>query len=161
MESLPEGDWRRVPGTAAFLFKTVGATPPALLENLRHNRVLHEQVLLISVDTSDAPNVPHEERSRVSKVGPGVWQIELTFGYMDEPNVPEALSRIREKKLTIDLDDITYFLGRETVLAVAERGMHPWREQLFALQNRTAASAARFFSLPSRAVFEVGTTIEI
>jgi KUP system potassium uptake protein len=123
--------------------------------------VLHEKVLLISVDTADFPTVPPEERVTISKVGPGIWQVLLTFGFMDDPNVPEALELIDDPRLPLDVDAITFFLGRETVLATAERGMNPLREQLFALQNRSASSAARFFSLPSRAVFEVGTTIEI
>jgi KUP system potassium uptake protein len=161
VQLLPDNDWVRVAGTAAFLFKNGGAVPPALLENLRHNRVLHEKVLLISVDTADFPTVPPEERVTISKVGPGIWQVLLTFGFMDDPNVPEALELIDDPRLPLDVDAITFFLGRETVLATAERGMNPLREQLFALQNRSASSAARFFSLPSRAVFEVGTTIEI
>ncbi len=115
----------------------------------------------MSVDTSDAPTVDPGHRAVVTRVGPGVWQVALTFGYMDDPNVHEELGRISAPKLHIDLDDLTYFLGRETVLAAPEYSMHPWREQLFALQNRTAASAARFFSLPPKRVFEVGTTIEI
>ena len=161
VDKLPEGDWRRVPGTAAFLFKDAGAAPPALLENLRHNHALHEQVLLVSVDTTDTPNVAPADRVAVARVGPGIWQIMVTFGFMDEPNLPEALALIDDPKLHVDVPSITYFLGRETVVSNPDQGMHPVREQIFMMQNRTAASAARFFSLPSKSVFEVGTTIEI
>jgi KUP system potassium uptake protein len=162
VDSLPEREWQRVPGTAVFLFKDAGATPPALLENLRHNKVLHEQVLLVSVDTADVPNVPEAGRAKLVRVGPGIWQVSLTFGFVDDPNVPAALQFLGEHShLHVDPEETTYFLGRETVLATPERNMHPLREHLFVMQNRTAASAARFFSLPARAVYEVGTTIEI
>jgi KUP system potassium uptake protein len=161
VEDLPEQDWTRVPGTAAFLFKDAGATPPALLVNVSHNKVLHEQVLLVSVDTADVPTVPDDARAVVTKVGPGIWQVELRFGFIDAPDIPTALGRIRRNGLHLDPDEITYFLGRESIVATSTPTMHPLREHLFVLQNRTAASAARFFCLPSNRVFEVGTTIEI
>jgi KUP system potassium uptake protein len=161
IDDLPDVGWERVPGTSVFLFKDEGATPPALMVNLRHNHVLHEQVLLLSVHTTDAPSVSESQRAAVDRVGPGIWQVTLTFGYMDEPNVPLALMRLADLGIEIDFESITYFLGRETVVSTPRRSMHPWREQLFVMQNRTAASAARFFRLPSNQVFEVGTTIEL
>jgi KUP system potassium uptake protein len=150
----------RVPGTAVFLVKDAGATPPALLVNLRHNKVLHEKVLLVSIVTADMPSVPADERSTVTVVGPGIWQVVLTFGYIDNPDVPNALSSIGGE-LTIHPDEISYFLGRESVVSTPHPTMNIWRERLFILQLRTSASAARFFSLPADRVFEVGTTIEI
>jgi KUP system potassium uptake protein len=161
VDSLPDSDWQRVPGQAVFLFKDLGATPPALLVNLRHNKVLHQTVVLVSIDTADVPVVPESQRATVDRVGPGIWQVRLSFGFMEEPNVPPALANLHHDQLHIDTEEVTYFLGRETVLSRPEGTMHPWREQLFALQNRSAASAARFFGLPSSRVFEVGTTIEI
>ena len=161
IDALPDTDWQRVPGQAVFLFKDVGATPPALLVNLRHNKVLHSTVIFLSIDTTDVPTVPDSQRASVERVGPGMWQVKLHYGFMEEPNVPMALASLDHDQLHIDVDEVTYFLGRETVLSKPEGMMHPWREQLFALQNRTAASAARFFGLPSSRVFEVGTTIEI
>jgi KUP system potassium uptake protein len=165
VDSLPDLPWERVPGTSVFLFKEAGATPPALLENLRHNKVLHETVVLLSVATADQPTVPAARRSEVTRVGPGLWQVVLTFGFMDNPDVPAALTELSEtseaKGLHFDVSDVTYFLGRETIVAAPLRTMNPAREQLFIMQNRTAASAARFFRLPAARVFEVGTTIEI
>jgi KUP system potassium uptake protein len=160
VERLPTVDHQRVPGTAVFLFKDAGATPAALLVNLRHNKVLHERVLLVSIQTSDSSHVPPAHRAQVKPVGPGIWQVVFTFGYRDEPNVPEAL-RLLEGELEVDLDDVSYFLGRETVVSTPLRSMNVWRERLFILQLRTAASAARFFDLPAERVFEVGTTVEI
>jgi KUP system potassium uptake protein len=161
VERLPEVQWRRVPGTAAFLFKDAGATPSALIINLRHNRVLHEQVLLLSVATSDAASVPPSERLAVTHVGPGIWQVVMTFGFLDQPDVPAALALLTTGPLVVDPEDVTYFLGRETIVATPHRNMSVWRERLFVLQVRTAASAARFFHLPAARVFEVGTTVEI
>jgi len=152
---------QRVPGTAVFLFKDAGGTPPALLVNLAHNKVLHKTVLLLSILTQDVPNVPLEERADVTEIGPNIWQVILSFGYLDQPNVPEALAAISHPALTIDMTDLRYFLGRETVIAAPLPGMAPWREKLFVMQMRTAASAARFFYLPADRVFEVGTTVEI
>jgi KUP system potassium uptake protein len=161
VEQLPDMEWSRVPGTAAFLFKDAGATPPALIVNMQHNKVLHEQVLLLSIETADQPTVPEADRWAVTKVGPGMWQVVLTFGFMDQPDVPRALASIDHPRLKIDPAEITYFLGRETIVTAPRRTMHAYREELFILQNRTAASAARFFGLPSNLVFEVGTTVEI
>jgi KUP system potassium uptake protein len=162
VESLETKDYRRVHGTSVFLFKDVGAAPPALLANLRHNRVVHDHVLLVSVDVAGAAEVPAEHRATVEEVGPGMWQIVLTFGFMDRPDVPAALEQLgEERRIQFDASSTTYFLGRETVVATPAKNMHPLREHLFVLQNRTAASAARFFCLPSRSVYEVGTTIEL
>jgi KUP system potassium uptake protein len=160
VERLPAIDHQRVPGTAVFLFKDAGATPAALLVNLRHNKVVHEQVLLLSIQTAEFSTVPPAERSEVIPVGPGIWQIIFTFGYLDKPNVPEALAAL-DGDLRVDCDDVSYFLGRETVVSTPQGAMNVWRERLFVLQLRTAASAARFFDLPAERVFEVGTTVEI
>ena len=128
--------------------------------NLAHNKVLHKTVLLLSIATQDVPTVAVDERAEVTKLGPDIWQVVLKFGYLDQPNVPEALAAITDP-LTIDMTDLRYFLGRETVIAAPLPNMAPWREKLFVMQMRTAASAARFFYLPADRVFEVGTTVEI
>jgi KUP system potassium uptake protein len=159
VDTLPESDWQRVPGTAAYLFKDAGAIPPALMVNLKHNRVLHEQVLLISIDSDDVPTISPAERVVATKVGPGIWKVVVRFGFMDVPDLPEALRHMTSP--LVDVDEITYFLGRETVVATNNDLMDPLRERIFVFQNRTAASAARFFNLPSKSVFEVGTTIDL
>jgi KUP system potassium uptake protein len=161
VETLPEQPWTRVPGTAVFLFKDAGATPPALIVNLRHNHVLHDQIVLLSIITADVPGVPAERRLEASNIAPGIWQAVLTFGYTDEPNVPDALAMARRGPPHIDLDTTTYFLGRETIVSTERVNMNRYRERLFVMQVRTAASAARFFHLPAERVFEVGTTVEI
>lgn len=151
----------RVPGTAVYLFKDAGAAPPALIANLRHNKVLHEMTMLVSVHVADAPRTPVRRRVRYSRVGPGIIQVRITFGFMDEPDVPAALAGLRVPGFDFDAGEVTYFIGRETVRAGPPEGMHPWREELFVLLNRSAADASRFFRLPADQVFEVGTHVVI
>jgi len=154
-------DTKKVNGTGVFLFKDLGMAPPALVNNLKHNKVLHKTTLIVSVDTSDAPRVDVESRAVVTKVEPGVFQVVLNFGFMEEPNVPAALAAIDVRGLVFDPDDVTYFIGRESVVAGKAPGMSPALEQLFVLLNRGADSAARFFNLPDEKVFEVGSRVEI
>ena len=151
----------RVPGTAVFMFKDLGKAPPALVNNLQHNKVLHRTTLIVDVEVDSRPRVPVEERSVIEKIAPGVFEIRLVFGFMEDPNVPSALATIDHRDITYDPDDITYFIGRESIVAGKVPGMHPLAEQLFVLLNRGADSAARFFSLPPDRVFEVGSRVEI
>jgi len=105
--------------------------------------------------------VPLEERSVVTKVAPGVFQVKLEYGFMEEPNVPATLAALGHRDIAWDPDDVTYFIGHESIVAGKVPGMHPLAEQLFVLLNRGADSAVRFFNLPADRVFEVGTRVEI
>ena len=154
-------DVARVPGVAVYMFKDVGKAPPALIANLEHNHVLHQLTLLISVHTHDIPRMADAERIVSRKVGSGIQQVELHFGFLDDPDVPAALKLLAIPGQPFDPDQATYFIGRETVTSTKAPGMHPMREQLFVAMNRSAASASRFFSLPPDRVFEVGTLVEI
>jgi KUP system potassium uptake protein len=154
-------DISRVGGTAVFMFKDLGKTPPALVNNLRHNKVLHRTTLIVSVETADRPRVPFQERYEVKKIAPGVFQVQLEFGFMEEPNVPTTLAAIDHPGLHYDENDVTYFIGHESIVAGKVPGMHPLAEQLFVLLNRGADSAVRFFNLPTDRVFEVGSRVEI
>jgi KUP system potassium uptake protein len=151
----------RVEGTAVFMFKDIGKAPPALVNNLLHNKVLHKTTLIVSVATAGEPRVAPEERAVITKVAPGVFQVQLRFGFMDEPNVPATLQRIDHPGLEYDVDDVTYFIGHESIVAGKEPGMNPLAEHLFVLLNRGADSAVRFFNLPTDRVFEVGSRVEI
>ncbi len=151
----------RVHGTAVFLFKDLGKAPPALVNNLQHNKVLHSTTLIVSVITAMVPRIETSERVVVEKVAPGVFQVRLLFGFMEEPDVPGALALIDHRGIEFDPDDVTYFIGRESIVAGKVPGMHPLQEQLFVLLNRGADSAVRFFNLPVDRVFEVGTRVEI
>ena len=151
----------RVAGTAVFMFKDLGRAPPALVNNLRHNKVLHRTTLIVAVVTDPAPRMEPGDRARVTRVEPGVFQVLLTFGFMEEPDVPAALATINVRGLEFDSDDVTYFIGRESIIAGKAPGMHPALEHLFVLLNRGADSASRFFNLPVDRVFEVGSQVEI
>jgi KUP system potassium uptake protein len=154
-------DIKRVSGTGVFLFKDLGQAPPALVNNLRHNKVLHRTTLIVSVDTGDTPRVDPTERAVVTKVEPGVFQVLLSYGFMEDPDVPQALGELTVRGLAFDPDDVTYFIGRESVVAGKAPGMHPAFEHLFVWLNRGADSAVRFFNLPDEQVFEVGSRVEI
>lgn len=154
-------DIKRVAGTAVFLFKDLGKAPPALVNNLRHNKVLHQTTLVVSVETADEPRVASDERAHVTKVGPGVFQVQLEFGFMEEPDVPAALAAIKHHGLDYDPDNVTYFIGHESIVAGKAPGMNPLQEHLFVFLNRGADSASRFFNLPDDRVFEVGSRVEI
>ncbi len=151
----------RVKGTAVFMSSTPSATPPALLNNWRHNHVLHERVLLLCVRTEEHPRVPHTERVTVEELGDGFYQVILSFGFMEDPHVPKGLRMARHKGLELQMGEVTYFLGRERLSATRRPGMTIWRENLFALMSRNSISATDFFSLPPNRVVELGTLVEL
>jgi KUP system potassium uptake protein len=123
--------------------------------------VLHKTTLIVSVETADTPRVPPDERATVTRVEPGVFEVQLEFGFMDAPDVPAALAAIEHRGLVFDPDDVTYFLGHESIVAGKAPGMNPIAEHLFVWLNRGADSASRFFNLPYERVFEVGSRVEI
>jgi KUP system potassium uptake protein len=151
----------RVEGTAVFLFKDLGMAPPALISNMRHNKVVHEVTIIVSVETADVPRVDPSERCTTETVAPGVHQVLVRYGFMEEPNVPVALEGCVGRGFRFKPDEATYFIGRESVVAGKAPGMNPLRERLFVLLNRGASSASRFFHLPTDRVFEVGSQVEI
>jgi KUP system potassium uptake protein len=150
-----------VPGSAVFLFGDPGQAPPALINNLRHNKVRHTDTYLVAVDVTDAPYAPGADATSVETLRPGLHQIVLRFGYLDELDVPSRLAAIEVDGRPIDLDETTYFIGRESVVQSDLEGMHPALEHLYAVLHRGADSATRFFDLPTDRVFEVGSHVEI
>lgn len=151
----------RVPGTAFFLSGNPTGTPPALLHNLKHNKVLHQHVAIVNVKTAEVPHVPKDERITIEGKDLGFWRITLCFGFMDEPNVPEALKQISHSEFKFVPMQASYFLGRERVLCHACRGIKGIREALFAWMAQNARDATSFFSLPPNAVVELGARVEI
>jgi KUP system potassium uptake protein len=151
----------RVPGTAVYMYSRPELTPPALMHNLRHNGVLHDRVVLLSVLTKRIPVVAPDDRTAIERLGQGCYQIVLTYGFMETVNVPEALDTIHEPGFRLQPTDLTYFLGRETVLPSDRPGMALWRERLFSTMTRNARSATSFFGLPPDQVVEMGSQIEI
>ena len=151
----------RVAGTAVFMTSNLIGTPPTLLHNLEHNRVLHDRVVLLTVVTSDTPHVPDEDRLSVETLGHGFHRVTLRYGFMEEPDVPEALASGTAHGLTMAPEQTTYFLGVETLLSTEREGMPRWRERLFALMSRNAVRATSFFRIPPERVVELGMQIEL
>jgi KUP system potassium uptake protein len=143
------------------MFRNPEATPPALLHNLKHNKVLHERVVFLAVLTAEVPHVPAESRATVEDLGHGCSRVLLNYGFMQEPNVPEALAALKDKGMEFPPLQTTYFLGRETLIPSSKPGMAIWREHLFAMMNRNARTATSFFSLPPNRVVELGAQIEL
>ena len=131
------------------------------MHNLRHNKVLHQRVIILTVRTTHTPHVPPAERLTVAPLGHDLYNAALKYGFMDEPNVPEALAGARDHGLMIDVSDVTYFLGRETVIVTNTPGMAMWREKLFVLMARNAVRATAFFKIPPDSVVELGVQVEI
>jgi KUP system potassium uptake protein len=151
----------RVPGTAVFMTAQPRGTPPALAHNLRYNKVLHEHVVTLMVTTQPIPHVPPEQQVAVRSLGQGVFDVIIRYGFMEDPNVPEALARASKQGLQLDEGDVTYFLGRETLIVTKTPGMAMWRERLFVLMARNAVRATTFFRLPPERVVELGVQVEI
>ncbi len=161
LESLFLAPPVRVQGTAVFLSAEPGATPFALLHNLKHNKVLHEQNLFVSVRHHEVPWVGFDRRCEVLSLGHECWQVTLHFGFKNEPDVPEALKLLQGTGVQLDAMDTSYFLSRDTVVPTFGGGMALWREKLFASMHRNAAAAADFLRLPTNRIVELGTKIEI
>lgn len=156
-----DDDIRRIPSTAIYFTKAPGRTPPALIQNLKHNKVLHEQVVIASVNFKSVPRVPPDERVNLKSMGKGFFRLLISYGYMDRTNLPLTISQIKDDELKIDLDNIAYCVGRETLIINGKLGMPEWRETIFAFLSRNSQRATRYFNLPPEKVFEVGTNIEM
>ncbi|HEX9931958.1 MAG TPA: potassium transporter Kup [Allosphingosinicella sp.] len=151
----------RVPGTAVFMTSQSDGVPHALLHNLKHNKVLHERCIFLTVDIQDVPTIDSERRCRVEELGAGFYRIVLKFGFMEEMHVPAALEGVSQCGFPFKMMDTSFFLSRQTLLASELRGMALWREKLFAWMMRNAESPMEFFSLPINRVVEVGSQVRI
>jgi KUP system potassium uptake protein len=161
VESLRKHPPVRPPGTGAYLFAMPRITPPVLLASLRHHDALHEQVLVVCVVVEERPRVQQLERTELEDLGEGFHQVILRFGYLQDPNVPQALAGRAAMDLGLDLASITYFVGRESVRATDLPGMARWREHLYAVMSRNATDPASYFRLPASQVFELGIIVEL
>jgi KUP system potassium uptake protein len=151
----------RVPGTSVFMTAHPRGTPPALAHNVRHNKVLHEYVVILTVTTVPVPHVNTDDQVEVRPLGGNIFNVVVRYGFMQDPHVPEALELAREKGLVMDEEDITFFLGRETIIVTKRPGMTLWREKLFVLMARNAGRATAFFRLPAERVVELGVQVEM
>jgi KUP system potassium uptake protein len=161
MADLPAHMPLRVSGTAVFMTSDVGAAPVVLLHHYKHNKVLHERVILLSVRSESFPFVPQAERADVRDLGSGFFQIVAHYGFMQTPNVPEILRFASTRGLDVRTSECSFFLGRETLLTTGQVKMWRWRKALFAFLSRNARSATAFFGIPPNRVLELGTQIEL
>jgi KUP system potassium uptake protein len=161
LESLMQHPPHRVTGTAVFMYGSSTSTPPALLHNLKHNRVLHERVVFLTIRNEEVPVIDVAERASVTELGHGLWQVVLRYGFMEDADVPSALRSLGHPELTFKPMETSYFLGRETLIATKRPGMALWRERLFALMARNARPATTFFRLPPNRVVELGAQVEL
>jgi len=151
----------RVPGTAIFMTPSNDYLPPSLLHNLKHNKVLHEHNILLSVDTLSVPRADNDERYSISDLGNGFIRCTLRFGFMEDPDVPKALAALKKAGLDFDTMDTTYFASREALSAKADQGMVLWRDKLFLFMSRNATPATEFFGIPGERLVELGTKVVI
>ena len=151
----------RVPGTAVFMYGSPDGTPPALVHNLAHNKVLHEKIVFLTVVTEDVPHLSPAERVTVKRAGKGFHNVVARYGFMEDPDINEVLAACKANHLDIPMEGTTFFLGRETLIASDRPGMAIWRERLFAFMTRNALRATAFFKIPPNQVFEVGAQVEL
>ena len=151
----------RVPGTAVFMYGSAEGTPPALIHNLAHNKVLHEKVVFLTVTTEDVPHLPPAQRVTVKGIGKGFHSVVARYGFTEDPDIVEVLAACKVQQLDIPIEGTTFFLGRETVIASERPGMALWRERVFAFMTRNALRATAFFKIPPNQVFEVGSQVEL
>ena len=151
----------RVEGTAVFLTAEAGTVPNALLHNLKHNKVLHENNLFVTVRSHEVPWIGLDKRIQIESLGHDCWQVVIHYGFKNDPDVPKALQQIKGRGCELNTMTTSYFLSRDTVVPTLGAGMAPWREKLFAQMHHNASGAADFLNLPSNAVVELGSKIEI
>jgi KUP system potassium uptake protein len=161
IESIEASPPVRVPGTAVFLTSTADRVPHALLHNLKHNKVLHERVVFLTIHTQDFPRVPPRERIRLSDLGCSFWRMEAYYGFAEDPDVPELLETLGKDEFPYDVMETSFFVSRETLIASVAPGMALWRERLFVSMSKMAVKATDFFHIPTNRVVELGTQVEL
>jgi KUP system potassium uptake protein len=161
LQELPAQRPLRVPGTAAFMYGHLTGVPHALLLNLKHNKVLHQRIVLLTVVAEEVPHVAAAERLALQTLADEFYRLVIHYGFMDDPHVPNALAQAKTQGLDLRPEELTYFLGREMLFATYKPGMALWRERLFVVMARNARSATDFFSLPPAQVIELGAQVEL
>jgi len=161
ISGLAAHDVHRVSRTAVYAVANPGTVPQALMHNLKHNQVLHERNVILTVVFSDLPWIPFEERVEVQTLAPGFWKVQVNYGFKNTPDIPQALELCKTRGLVINLFETSYFLSREIVIPTKGSGMAHWREALFAVMSRNSGSVADFFRLPNNCVIELGARVQI
>jgi KUP system potassium uptake protein len=162
MKKIQAKNIPRVPGTAVFLTRTERDTPPVMQWHVRHNRALHEHLFVLRVEILSVPWLGSRDRITIEEVAPNFWRAEARFGFMERPHIPELLTASKSLGCTVDLNDITYYVGHETVIhREDDRGLPAWQEAFFAAMERNAIHVSDFFNLPTDQVVEIGRQIAI
>ena len=161
LESVFVSPPARVPGTAVFLSAQPDIVPNALMHNLKHNKVLHEQNLFVTVRSHEVPWIGMARRLEIVPLGHDCWQVTVNYGFKNDPNLPRALGLLGGRGIDLNPMTTSYFLSRDIVTPTIGSGMAPWREKLFAQMHHSATAAAEFLALPSNAVVELGSKVEI
>jgi KUP system potassium uptake protein len=162
MQTIQTKNIPRVPGTAVFLTRTERDTPPVMQWHVRHNRALHEHLYVLHVEILSVPWLVSGDRVKIEEVVPNFWRAEARFGFMERPHIPELLTTSKSLGCTVDLDDVTYYVGHETVIAREDgMGIPAWQEAFFAVMERNAIHVSDFFSLPTDQVVEIGRQVSI
>ena len=160
-----ESAWRhpptRVPGTAVFLSGEPGTVPHALLHNLKHNKVLHERNIFVTVRNHEVPWVGLDKRVEAESLGGDCWEVIIHYGFKNEPDVPAALKQLRTQGCSFDAMSTSYFLSRDVIIPRSNNSMAHWREKLFAQMHKNASRVSDFLRLPSNSVVELGSKIEL
>jgi KUP system potassium uptake protein len=151
----------RVQGTAVFMTVSPVGVPLALLHHLRHNHVLHQKVIVLSIRSADVPTVPAAERVRLQELGQGFYRVLTFYGFMETPNVPDIMKQLSCLGLHTELSETTFVLGRETLLTTGDSKMSHWRKSLFTFMSRNAQTPMTYFGLPPNRVVEIGIQVEL
>ncbi len=161
IQSIEASPPTRVPGTAVFLTSTADRVPHALLHNLKHNKVLHERVVFLTILTKDIPYVAERDRTEIVSLGCEFFRMTAKYGFKDEPDVPELLEDCGRNGFAFDMMETSFFVSRETLIATVSPGMALWREKLFVSMSKNATKASEFFHVPTNRVVELGTQVEL
>jgi KUP system potassium uptake protein len=161
LQSLDKRPPHVVPGTAVFLTSDPEFAPTALLHNLKHNKVLHEHNVVLTIITADTPRVSDAERVQMTQITPRFSRVALRFGYMETPNVPKGLAIARKLGWHFDIMSTSFFLSRRALKPAAASGMPRWQDRLFIALARSASDATDFFQIPTGRVVEVGTQVTV
>jgi KUP system potassium uptake protein len=161
LRSLEKKPPHGVPGTAVFLTSDPDFAPTALLHNLKHNKVLHEHNVILTIITADTPRVREDERVQITPLSKQFSRVSLKFGYMEQPNVPKALAIARKHGWQFDIMSTSFFLSRRALKPSAKSGMPAWQDHLFIALARSASDATDFFQIPTGRVVEVGTQVTV
>jgi KUP system potassium uptake protein len=152
----------RVPGTAVFLTQSSAGVPPVMTWHVKHNRSLHERIMVLNVSVEPVPWVRAEDRARTVLEVPNFWRATTYFGFMERPDIPPVLKEAKEMGCDLLLDDVTYYVGRETVVSREDgKGLPKWRESLFAVMERNAVQLTGYFKLPEDQVVEIGRKVAV